>query len=183
MARPKSSDFLSNFRFFVTVNFNGGPQLGTQPPKPTAGFNSVTAPTLSQPAVEYREGHFLYTQKYPGIPSLDDITLERGVALSDGTFFAWIRDVVEGNAEYRADVSIFHFSRDAKPATNSDPSQEAGPMPVNVGTSDHGFLEYKLFEAFPVKDKVASDLDATGAEVSIQSMDLAIESFEVVPHP
>jgi phage tail-like protein len=182
MARPKSTDFLHNFRFHVTVNFNGGAQLGTQAPKPTAGFNSVTVPEATQEAVEYREGHFIYTQKYSGLPSISDITLTRGVALKDGTFWAWMRDVIEGNSEYRADVSIFHFHRDAKPATNSDPSQEAGPMATNVGTADKGFIEYKLFESFPIRHKVSSDLDATGSEVSIQELDLAVESFEIIDH-
>lgn len=185
MARPKSTDFLHNFRFHVLVQgfgASGTTQLKTGGTQPDAGFNAVTAPEATQSAVEYREGHYIYTQKYSGLPTVNDITMSRGVALADGTFWAWMKSVIEGNEEYRADVSIFHFHRDSKPATSTTPGSPNVHQSVNAGPSDKGLIEYKIGQAFPIRHKVSSDLDATGAEVSIQELDLAYEWFDVVDH-
>jgi len=183
MARPKSSDFLHNFRFHVLVQGYGAagdPQLKTGNIKPDAGFNSVSTPEASHDAVEYREGHYIYTKKYVGMPTVSDVSLSRGVALSDGTFWTWMKDIIEGNGEYRATVSIFHFHRDSKPATSTTtPNTEQS---VAHGADDPGLIEYVCHEAFPIRHKVSSDLDATASEVSIQEIDLAIEYFEVKDH-
>jgi len=186
-SRPKSSDFLHNFRFHVLIQgFGpaGDAKLGTgaSPSIPSAGFNAVSTPEASHDAVEYREGHFIYTQKYVGLPTISDVTLSRGVALADGTFWAWMKDIIEGNSEYRAAVSIYHFHRDAKPETSTQVGQVNTKQPINAGADDPGLIEYKLYEAFPIRHKVSSDLDATASEVSIQELDLAIEYFEVVDH-
>lgn len=183
MARAKSLDFLHNFRFHVVVTGFGplaNPVLGTlNGTKVTAGFNSCTAPELSEEAVEYREGHYIYTKKYVGLPTISDLSLGRGVALTDGTFWAWIKDVVEGNAEYRANLSIYHFHRDAKQQSTSGTTTE-----MDVDTNAGGFVRYDCNEAFPIRHKVSGDFDATSSEVSIQELDLAIESFNetIVPH-
>jgi phage tail-like protein len=182
MARAKSTDFLHNFRFHVVVmgfgNTGATPQLkslvGTDGTV-SAGFNTCSAPEASQEAVEYREGHYIYTKKYSGLPTISDISLSRGVALRDGTFWAWMKSVIEGNEEYRADLRIFHFHRDSKPATTSPPSTEQKAI-------EAGSIEYSCKEAFPIRQKVSSDLDATGSEVSIQELDLAIEHFDVIDH-
>jgi len=183
MARPKSTDFLHNFRFHVIVTgFGGGNnnQLGSAATDGTvtAGFNTCSTPEATQEAVEYREGHYIYTQKYSGLPTISDISLSRGVAKADGTFWQWMKSVIEGNEEYRANLSILHFHRDSKPATSSTP----GAPNVHQKALEAGSIEYKCHEAFPIRHKVSSDLDATGSEVSIQELDLAIEHFDVIEH-
>lgn len=185
MARPKSTDFLHNFRFHVLVQgfgAAGDTKLLTGGTQPDAGFNSVSTPEAAHDAVEYREGHFIYTQKYVGIPTISDITLQRGVALQDGTFWAWMKDVIEGNAEYRADVSIYHFHRDSKPETSTIAGSPNTKQPVTSGPDDPGLIEYRLGQCFPIRHKVLTDLDATASEVSIQELDMAIEYFDVIDH-
>lgn len=183
MARAKSTDFLHNFRFHVVIQgFGAGgaeTQLRTGGEFPDAGFNSVTTPEASHDAVEYREGHFIYTQKFVGLPTISEVSLSRGVALQDGTFWAWMKDVIEGNAEYRADMSIYHFHRDSKAETSTIPGAPNTKQSVG-GTK--GYIEYKCGECFPIRHKVSSDLDATASEVSIQELDLAIEHFDVIDH-
>lgn len=183
MARPKSTDFLHNFRFHVIVTgFGGGSnnQLGSAATDGTvtAGFNTCSTPEATQEAVEYREGHYIYTQKYSGLPTVSDISLSRGVAKADGAFWQWMKSVIEGNEEYRANLRILHFHRDSKPATSSTP----GAPNVHQKALEAGSIEYKCQEAFPIRHKVSSDLDATGSEVSIQELDLAIEHFDVIGH-
>lgn len=178
MPRAKVTDYLHNFRFHVIVNSLGGQNLNSVPTagRVSAGFNSVSAPEASQAAVEYREGHYIYTRKYTGLPSVNNLTMARGVALKDGTFYQWIKDVIEGNNEYRADIRILHFHRDSKPATSSSPGNPNTEMEVPA----NGYIEYLCREAFPTRNKVTSDLNATGAEVSIQEIEVVYEYFDVI---
>jgi phage tail-like protein len=183
MARAKSTDYLHNFRFHVVVQgfgAAGDAQLGSAATDGTvsAGFNACTTPEASQEAVEYREGHYIYTRKYSGLPTISDITLSRGVALRDGTMWQWMKSVIEGNEEYRANLRILHFHRDSKPATSSSP----GNPNTEMKAVETGSIEYRCQQAFPIRQKVSSDLDATGSEVSIQELDLAIEHFDVIDH-
>jgi phage tail-like protein len=178
-SRAKVHDYLHNFRFHVIVSGFGlgsANQLGTDSGGDvSAGFNTCSAPEVSQEAVEYREGHYIYTRKYSGLPTISDISLSRGVAKADGTFWLWMKSVVEGNEEYRADLRILHFHRDSKPATTTAPNTEMKAL-------ETGSIEYACRQAFPIRHKVSSDLDATGSEVSIQELDMAIEYFEVIEH-
>lgn len=180
-SRPKVFDYLHNFRFHVIVTGFGlgsDPKLGTNGTNDvvTAGFNTCSTPEATQEAVEYREGHYIYTRKYSGMPTISDISLSRGVALNDGTFWQWMKSVIEGSEEYRADLRILHFHRDSKPLTSSTPGQPNTEQKATVA----GSIEYKCQQAFPIRHKVSSDLDATGSEVSIQELDLAIEHFDII---
>ena len=183
MARAKISDFLHSFRFHVVLTgfgAGGTKQLLGNDPGARAGFNAVSVPEASHDAVEYREGTYIYTRKYPGIPSVSDITLSRGVAHKDGSFWTWMKDVIEGNAEYRGNLDIFHLHRDARPATTTPGSTTFNPP---EDATEGGFIAYKCQEALPIRMKVGSDLDATASEVSIQELDIAIESFDVIDAP
>lgn len=190
MPRPKSSDFLHNFRFQIQVLDFQGPQgqalMDRQTEgQVTAGFSAASTPEVTQEAVEYREGHFIYTQKYVGLPSVSDITLSRGVALKDGAFWQWTRDVIEQGDEYRADLSLIHFHRDLKPQGSSLPGQvqpQSAHTTLATGTDDPGFIEYQLFDCIPIRFKPSSDLDATGSEVSIMELDIGVERFDVNDH-
>lgn len=182
--RPKRFDFLHGFRFHVNVIIPNSAVQNLQSDfgangNISAGFNACSAPSASNEAVEYREGHFIYTKKYVGLPTVTDITLSRGVALTDGTMWLWMKDVIEGNAEYRADMLIYHFHRDAKNATQINATNEN----MNPDPSAQGFVLYKCGNVFPTEHKVAGDFDATSSEVSIQELTVAIEHFDTELHP
>ena len=183
MARPKAQDFLHNFRFHVVITgFGSGaaPVLGTlNGTAVSAGFNSCSAPEVSHDAVEYREGHYIYTKKYVGLPTVSEITLARGVALTDSSMWLWMKSVVEGNEEYRANLDIYHFHRDSKPQTTAGSTNTQ--MQVNIAQG--GFRKYTCGEAFPISQKVSGDLDATSSEVSLQELTMAIEYFDIVDVP
>jgi len=174
--RPLTDDFLHSMRFHVRVDDGSGAdplQYGTV----QAGFSNVTTPEVTVEAAEYKEGLDVYTQKYPGNPSMSDITLSRGVTFSDTSFYDWIRTVVEGRGGYRATVTIEHFHRIGFLNRN-----EGDPTPfsrLNL-ESNSPAAKYVLYNAFPIRDKVAADLDATSSEVSIQEMDVAYEYFDLI---
>lgn len=178
--RAQATDFLHSMRFHADVIGAGGIQwlqkegAGTQP---GAGFSAVTTPEATVESVEYKEGQMIYTRKYPGNATVSDITMSRGVARRDSSFWDWLRVVVEGSGEYRATLQIKHFHRDTAlprsfPATGD---QNATNLAV-----DRPARTYICYEAFPIRHKVAADLDATASEISVMEMDIAYENFEVV---
>lgn len=163
MARALADDVLSVFRFHVeAVGTFGQSYLGG----PQAGFQSVTVPEISLETVEYREGQHMWTKKLPGIPSTDTITLQRGVVRRDAHFFNWMMTVVLGNGSFRAAVLIKHYSRTA--LDGSRISVDAVPSRI-----------YRVFQAFPVRCKLAADFDASASEVSVAELELAYESVEM----
>jgi phage tail-like protein len=178
MARPMNTDFLNGMRFHVTVQ---GPNARLSPPgRPQAGFSACTTPEVSAESVEYREGTFVYTFKYPGVPSMGgDITLSRGAARLDSTFYTWMRVVIEGGAaeggEYREDLAIKQFHR------RETLVGESG-SPTNFNTIDVNSTPaktYTIFNAFPVRCKPAADFDATSSDISVAELDVAYESFTI----
>jgi phage tail-like protein len=182
MARAAASDPLHSFRFHVradggdSANVNGSTDL-LQPngsgagfvigDGAEAGFQAVTTPEFTLEHVEYREGTKIYTEKYPGIPTVNDLTFSRGVSRKDTAFFDWIVRAIEG-AEYRADLSIFHFLRGARSrAFQSD----------DVG--DDNTKRYIIRNGSPSRVKLAADLDASTGDVSLAEVDVVMERFEI----
>lgn len=163
MARPEVSDVLQSFRFHVVSENNNIEYSDNQ--RGQAGFQSVTLPELSVEPVEYREGHHTYTQKYPGVPTVTDVTMIRGVTKRDTAFYRWVKAAAEGG-EYRTNLTVYHFPRDAKRS------------PDKVADLSKARL-YNLYECVPTRVKFAGDLDATSGEVSMAEVDVAVEYFDL----
>lgn len=155
MARSIQLDYYQAFRFGCSFTWNGIAyvQEGT-------GFNNVTIPETSQEAAEYREGTFTWTQKYPGPPTVSEVTLQRGVTKQFTGFWDWIIGSIYGR-EYRVDLIIHHFHR-------SDDIAGAASFRVN------------LSHAFPSRVKPTGDLDATSSEISLAELELTCEAMGVV---
>jgi phage tail-like protein len=164
VARAMSTDPFHAFRFQVKVankQYKGDP-LGPT----TAGFNSVSLPTMNGEVVEYKEGVWVMRRKFPGDVTVDDVTLSRGVTVKSSEFFTWM-DMTKKGAEYRVDLNIHHMHR-------SDIASQADFTAVT------GSRIIKLKECLPVSVKVGSDMDSQSSEISLQEITVACESFEVV---
>ena len=183
MARPETTDFLQNFRFHVKVaavssdapNFDpltykqsDGPGIGGE-----AGFQSVSIPDVTIESTEYREGTYKYTKKFPGPPTIGDVSLMRGVVRNDTKFFEWAISTISGGA-YRADIDILQFSRSPLPVAASISSNEYS----SVDTQPPARI-YHCYNCLPTRAKPAGDLDATSGEVSMAECDFALEYFTV----
>lgn len=177
MARAQQTDFLQSFRYQVSVSsVDGTPRLQA-PGRPEAGFSNVSTPEVTTENAEYREGTFIYTRKQPGVPSMADITMSRGVTREDSSFYDWIRVVNEGSGEYRADVDIQHFHRDT--ALNREfPTDGSQPNKTDIDTNSPAKI-YHVREAYPIRVKQVADLDATSSEISVGEIDITYETFEV----
>jgi phage tail-like protein len=154
------------------------------PENTQAGFSAVTTPEATAEAVEYREGLDIYTQKYPGIPTMSDVTLSRGATRAVSAFWAWMRIVLEGRAEYRAaTLEISHYHRDTMLTRPYPVQSDVNLVRVDVEKIPAAARIYRLNEAFPIRCKVGGDLDATASEISISELDVSYESFEIIRGP
>lgn len=159
--RGQKSDPFHSFRFHVLMEPD---YVGAA----IAGFNTLTIPEETMEAIEYREGIFVYTRKFPGLPTISDITLTRGVTLRETAFYTWMRAAVEGGP-YRADLTILHWHRVGK-LPSEDPARADADQARRI----------VCYNAFPIRYKPGGDLDGTSAEISIQEMDIACERFEIL---
>jgi phage tail-like protein len=185
MARANTADFLQNFRFHVSVvTGNGINPLGYADSDAEtglhvagqAGFQSVSVPDITVEATEYREGTFKYTKKFPGPPTISDVSMMRGVTKNDTAFYNWALNTISGQT-YRCDIEIKQFSRANYPqATGSLPNAAAAEYSATPGTSARSYV---CHECVVTRAKPAGDLDATSGEVAMAECDFALEWFEV----
>ena len=161
--RPEASDPLHGFRFHVRTE---GSFVEFTDSYGEAGFQSCTLPEMSAEPVEYREGINTYTRKYPGIPTVTDLTLIRGVTKTDTKFYDWVKAAVEGG-EYRTNLTVYHWHRDGKQS-------------VDVVADLDKARKYNCFECLPIRVKPGGDLDATSGDISLAELDVAMEYFQLV---
>jgi phage tail-like protein len=158
MARAVDTDFYHNFRFQVVDPAGGNLDR-------TAGFRTCTVPDLTVDTAEYREGVFLYTRKYPGIPKVGEVALSKGVAKKTSDFLTWIFKCINGvgaAGSYRSDIDIQEFHISDSLGIDGSPSKVI-----------------HLREVFPISCKVTGDKDASSSDVAIQELTLAAEEIDV----
>jgi phage tail-like protein len=172
MARPYAQDYLQSMRFQVKCV---DPQsFSLDGAEADAGFMSVSTPEATTEAVEYREGTYNYPRKFPGNTTVADISMQRGVVLKDTAFWSWMSIVIHGEGEYRSDINIYHYDRSVLKKNVPNYSGTSA-----IAASSIGGRIYHLYQAFPIRCKVAGDLDATSSDVSVAEFDVAFEYFEV----
>ena len=119
------------------------------------GFSEVEVPSGEIEVIEYREGgdRVNSARKLPGLAKYPNVTLKRGIT-GRTDLFEWWKSVRDGQAQ-RRDVTI----------TLLDEQRQA-------------VLRWHLRNAWPVKIE-ASQLNATGNEVVIESLELSHEGLEI----
>lgn len=122
--------------------------------KEAGGFSEVSAPDISSDAIEYREGNFAVNTvgKQPGLIKYGNITLKWGMT-SSMEMYNWMKEV-EGGKVTRKTVVISLYDDTQK--------KEIANWTVN--------------SAWPTK-YTAPDLNASGNEVAIESLELAHEGI------
>lgn len=155
MARAVDTDFYHNFRFHVVDPAGGNLD-------PVAGFRSASIPDISVDMAEYREGVYLYTRKYPGIPKVGDCSLSKGVAKKDSDFLRWIFKCINGGETYRSDITIQEYHIEDEFGIDGSPSKVI-----------------QLKEVFPTSVKPTGDKDASSSDIAIQEITLAVEEIQV----
>ena len=172
--RAASTDLMQSFRYHVFADDGSGvdplqpayddDRTGFET-KGVAGFQSITIPELSVEAAEYREGNMVWTQKYPGPPTVSDLTMMRGISRRDTAFHDMVLASVNGE-QYRADLTIVHYQR----------TQMMDAVEAQFG-KDHRRIE--CGECFATRAKPAGDFDSMTGDVSLAEVDVAVEKFEI----
>jgi phage tail-like protein len=142
VANSARHDPFKNFNFLVEID--GIAQ---------AGFSECTGLRLEVDVIEYREGgERSSVRKLPGLAKVGDITLKRGVTISN-ELQAWFESVRNGVAD-RRNGAIVLLDDERKPV-----------------------VRWKFFKAFPRKWE-GPDLDAKGSDVAIETLTLSCEGLE-----
>lgn len=158
MARAVVEDPLKVFRFRVEID-----QFER------AGFREVNGLEASVEVAEYREGGDNHTvKKSPGLASFSNITLIRGQIIG---------------SDQGGDDEIVDWFKNVFDVTQSLPIQAENPRrSLEIVQYDPTFTErrrWEVQEAFPVRFKPFSDMNATSNDNSVEEVELANEGFEL----
>lgn len=175
MPRSSSSDLMNNMRFHCTATPPGGGPDPLQPgaaglaERAQAGFTTVTIPEVSAEAVEYKEGLFHFPRKYVGAPTVGDVSLNRGVASRDTTFWDLCMKAVKGDGEYRVDLAIVEYGREAlRGGRGIDP---ATARPARTAL---------CYNCIPTRCKLSADKDSSSGDISVAELDFAVEDMDLI---
>jgi len=159
MARAVETDPYHKFRFHVVDPAGGNLD-------PVAGFMTVTMPNVTIEAPIYREGTFTWSQKFPGVPTVGEIVMTKGIFKRESDFYNWILKCINGGEDYRADLVVYQYHISDEFGINGTPSRAT-----------------RLLETFATVVKPTDDFDATVSEIGVQSLTLAVEQVipELVP--
>lgn len=156
MARPQADDLLQSFRFRVVAVEDGF--INSE-----AGFNQATIPNITVEVGEYREGNKKYTRKQPGVPTVESVTMQRGIALTETQFAAWILAKLLNGAPYRTDLLVNVYNQENTGENSADaPSRQV-----------------RCAECFPTSVKLIGDLDATSSDINLQEIECACEEVHL----
>jgi phage tail-like protein len=155
MARSIDTDFYHDFRFHVVDPAGGNLD-------PVAGFTRVSIPDLKLQEATYREGVYVYTRKYPGVPTIGNVQLQKGVVKKASDFYAWIQKPILGGQNYRSDLIIQEYHISDEFGINGKPSRTI-----------------RIKEVFPVEFTPSPEKQADKSDVSIQGLTLAVEEFDI----
>ena len=122
-----------------------------------AGFSEATIPDSSQDPIEYREGNEATTvRKLPGLVKYGNITLKWGITDSLD-LYEWRKQVEDGNiGDARKNVAVVLLDDGGNPSGR-----------------------WNFSQAWPTKYD-APDLNATGNEIAIETLELVCEKMERV---
>lgn len=123
-----------------------------------AGFSQATIPENSTEATEYREGSDPPTvRKLWSLNTFGDLTLQRGTAEDSTELFEWRQLVEQGDVDdARRTIAVILLDEEGEPGAR-----------------------WEFRNAWP-RQYDAPDLDATGNEVAIESLEIAHEGMERV---
>lgn len=143
------SALMRNFKFRVTISGDFGPM----------GFSSVSGITRETEVIEYREGGEATTmRKFPGQTSFGNITLERGFT-TDSDLITWMDDsFVMGNQ-------------------NAEGFDNRRTVTIEVLNPNSKVQRKLRFVKCFVVSREIGDLDATGNEILIESLEFAHEGY------
>lgn len=174
MARICSVDPLEKFRFAVSWSADGDSE-GTALAR--MGFKDMQMPKRTTNKGTYREGIDPdINQIFAGLSSMEDVTMSRGLIISDGNneFYKWASAVHNPTAGHVGRNQI--LTRPGQAAANRYKKDVTVKMLDREGNVAR---MWRLYNAFPVSFVPGSDLDAgEDGDKSIEQLTLSYEDFK-----
>lgn len=155
MARSVETDPFHDFRFHIVDPAGGNLDA-------VAGFTNVGMPDITVEEANYREGTHRWTRKFPGIQSVGNVTMTKGIFRRESDFFNWVKKVIDGGQDYRSDLIVQEFHITDEFGIAGSPSRVT-----------------RLLEVWGQSAKPTSDKDATSSAVSLQNLTLSVEEIQV----
>lgn len=120
-----------------------------------AGFSECTIPDSTQDPIEYREGNEVFTvRKIPGLIKYANITLKWGITDDSMELYTWRKQVEECKmADARRNVAV-----------------------VLLDDEGSAKARWEFLMAWPTKYD-APDLNATGNDVAVETLEIAHEGM------
>jgi phage tail-like protein len=127
-------------------------------PKVTASFSEVTIPDITIDTVEYREGDDKYPNKkrYSGLTSYGSISLKKGITASRDLYL-WHHLIVTSG-------------------TSAPNAKRHGTITL-LDTDGSTAAAWNFYHAFPTHLS-STGLNASSAEIMIETLELSIERME-----
>lgn len=125
-------------------------------PGDPVSFQEVTGLDTENTPIEYRAGDSpsFYPIKMPGLGKVGNVTLRKGIFVSDTRLFTWFNQI-KMNTIARTTIVVSLLDETAAPK-----------------------MVWTLNNAFPIK-VTGTDLKSEGNEVAVESLDIAFETMVV----
>lgn len=122
-----------------------------------AGFSEATIPDTTQDPIEYREGNEIPTvRKIPGLIKYGNLTLKWGITDSM-ELYEWRKQVEQGKMkDARRNIAVVILDEEGNPKSR-----------------------WEFVFAWPTKYD-APDLNATGSDIAVETLEIAHEGMERV---
>lgn len=206
MARSGKHDPVSSFRFEVQIislslaptQIINGLKNGGLSQFSRAGFSTCTIPESTTTGTEYRENVDNFSmKKIPGLTKFSDITLTRGVITppdpslfkvdtnfsskeeSQGNdFYKWVQQVSSFNPALSIAQTISGTTRNTILRQSQDFRKDM--IIIMRDREGKAARRWYLLDVWPTSYKGGSDLDASSASISMESLTLTYEvAFEL----
>lgn len=151
--------FQKKFAFIVEIEGIG-----------SAAFQKCSELTAEIAKVEYFEGGSLIADKSPGRVTVEDVTLERGVADGDTDLYQWWLDVVRMSA---------NAGPSARGVGLATPGYKRPVRIIQLDRNGAVLQRYLLDNAWPSKYS-AGDWDNEADENRIESLVVTFDTFDLI---
>lgn len=208
MARPRVLDYMQNYPFWLLdVTPTTDPPFFVF--LPILGFQSITAPEMTAELHEITPGNSHFKEHKILRGAVNPITLSRGAQFWDADYWRWIHNAVIGENNIRRDLMLVHYLSWAPQGVAGmvgEALKIAATASFGIGVTI-GLLGFEavaagleaglgievsenaprvpgrmwlLRECLPTRYKVASDFDATSADVSLMELEVQPKYFEEI---